>query len=182
MSVWLIIQILLNVTFFVGLLFCLVKIQKDREEDIRMAQGLRLLQSKISVLEDLSDHAEVQSKKIMSLLDSKMNEARGVLEPLDAGLGEIHQALAKGETIKKHLSEELPHDRLFDQQQKGKYLQAAQLSHQGWSPEDIARQLELPLAEVLLVQKVNKKKIIYSQGGTGSVAHPAQASHWDQAL
>lgn len=163
MSIWLFLQIFFNLTFFFGLLFCLVKIQKDREEDIRMAQGLRLLQSKIAVLEDLSDHADHQSKQIMSLLDRKMNEVKGVLKPLDDGLGEIHQALAKGESIKKHMHENLEHGRLFEQQQKVKYRQAASLVHQGWEAADIARHLELPLAEVRLVQKVNQKKIIYNK-------------------
>jgi len=161
MSIWLVIQVLLNVLFFIGLMFCLVKIQKDREEDVRMAKGLRLLQNKIAVLEDLSDHTEFQSKQIMALLDKKMTEARGVLKPLDDGLGEIHQALARGETIRKEICEDLPHDQLFDKQQKSKYLHAAQLSHQGWSAEDISHHLKLPLAEIRLVQKVNQRRIIY---------------------
>jgi len=111
MSIWLVIQVLLNVLFFIGLMFCLVKIQK--------------------------------------------------LKPLDDGLGEIHQALARGETIRKEICEDLPHDQLFDKQQKSKYLHAAQLSHQGWSAEDISHHLKLPLAEIRLVQKVNQRRIIY---------------------
>ena len=71
MSVWMVLQIIFNLIVLAGLAFSLLKIQKDREEDVRINQGLRLLKSKISVLEDLSDHTETQSKQVMSLMEKK---------------------------------------------------------------------------------------------------------------
>ncbi|MCJ8276199.1 MAG: hypothetical protein HRT44_11505 [Bdellovibrionales bacterium] len=77
MSIWILLQIVFNVLFLVGLSVAMVRIFKEKGDDPRLNQGLRLLQSKISILEDLSDHTENQVKQLMTLLDKKLHEVRG---------------------------------------------------------------------------------------------------------
>ena len=78
-SIWVLIQIFVNVFFAVGIVVALIKSFKTREDDPRLTQGLRLLQSKISILEDLSDHTENQVQQLMTLLDKKLHEVRGTI-------------------------------------------------------------------------------------------------------
>jgi len=161
MNLWFVLQLVLNFVLFSGVVFCLIKIQRDREEDIRINQGLRLLQSKIAVLEDLSDHTESQSRQIMSLMDKKLNEVRGVLQHVNQHIVDVDKAVEKSQKMAEKITKEIPHQEIVEQKITNKYVKAAKLAHQGMAVVDIVKHLGLPRNEVELIAKVNRKKCVF---------------------
>lgn len=161
MSIWILIQIVVNIFLVGGVSICIVRVFKNQEDDSRLTQGLRLLQSKISILEDLSDHTENQVKQLMTLLDKKLHEVRGTLHQVDAYMGEVDKSIEKGRKMAEEIQNEIAHDQIVEKKLENKYIQAAQLAHQGHSVEEIVAALNLPKAEVELIAKINKKKCVY---------------------
>lgn len=161
MSIWLFIQIVLNILLLGGVTICLIKVFKDKEDDPRLTQGLRLLQSKISILEDLSDHTENQVKQLMMLLDKKLHEVRGTITQLNEHIGEVDRSIAKTKKMAEDIQNEMTHDQIVEKKLENKYIQAAQMAHQGHSVDEIVDALNLPKAEVELIARINKNKCVY---------------------
>ena len=80
MSFWLLIQILINIVLFavVGILW--MKLSRPQKDDPRLSKGLQLLQSKISVLEDLSDRTETQVQQLTALIESKVKDVQAKIQ------------------------------------------------------------------------------------------------------
>lgn len=161
MSIWILIQIVVNVLFLVGLLVCIAKIFKDKEDDPRLNQGLRLLQSKISILEDLSDHTENQVKQLMTLLDKKLHEVRSTLNVVNEHISEVGRSIEKSQKMAEIIQNEIPHSAIAEKNLENKYIRAAQMAHAGHGVDEIVHQLGIPKAEAELISKVNKKKCLY---------------------
>ena len=177
MDFWFIVQVLFDVLLLVGLAFCLIKIQKDREEDLRINQGLRLLQSKIAVLEDLSDHTETQSRHVLSLMDKKIGEVRNVLRNINQHILEVDKAVEKSERMAQKITQEIPHQKIVEQNITSKYVKAAKLAHQGMSVVDIVKHLGLPKNEVELIAKVNRKKCVFENYDGPSPSNEPEEFH-----
>lgn len=169
MSVWVLLQIVLNICLFLGLLVCLIKLSKSKTDDPRLTQGLRLLQSKISILEDLSDHTENQVKQLMLLLDKKLSEVRGTISEVNVHIGEVDRSIEKSRKMAEIIQNEIPHDQIVEKKIENKYIWAAQLAHQGHSVTDIVNAVGLPQAEVELIARINKNNCVY--GTTESTAN-----------
>ena len=163
MTIWFIAQVIFDITLVIGLLFCIVKMRRDREEDIRINHGLRLLKSKIAVLEDLSEHTESQSQHIMGLLDKKIREVKKTLRHINQHMLEVDKVVEKSERIAKKMTEEIPHQEIVERNTTSKYIVAAKLAHQGHSVEEITEKLGLPKTEVELICKVNRKKFVFEE-------------------
>jgi hypothetical protein len=163
MSIWFLIQIVVNIFLVAGVALCLIKVFRDREDDPRLTQGLRLLQSKISILEDLSDHTENQVKQLMTLLDKKLHEVRHTIHEVHHHIGEVDRSIQKSQKMAQEIQNEIMPDRLVEKKLENKYIQAAQLAHQGRSVSEIVQALGLPQAEVELIVKVNQKKCVYGE-------------------
>jgi hypothetical protein len=166
--VWILLQVLFNIFVLAGIIVCLIKAFKSKEDDPRLTQGLRLLQSKISILEDLSDHTENQVKQLMTLLDKKLHEVREVMGQVNQHMGEVDRSIKQSQRVAQQIQNEMTPDRIFEKKLENKYIQAARLAHSGYSVEEIVQQLQLPKAEVELIAKVNKKKCVY-EGESGAV-------------
>lgn len=161
MSIWILLQLVVNVFLVAGVSVCLIKVFRDKEDDPRLTQGLRLLQSKISILEDLSDHTENQVKQLMTLLDKKLHEVRGTISQVNQHIGEVDKSIQKSRQMAQEIQNEIAHDQIVEKKLENKYIQAAQLAHQGHTVDQIVKVLNLPKAEVELIAKVNKKKCVY---------------------
>jgi hypothetical protein len=160
-SIWILLQIVVNVLFLVGLSVCIVKVFKDKADDPRLNQGLRLLQSKISILEDLSDHTENQVKQLMMLLDKKLHEVRGTLSTVNDHITEVDRSIQKSQKMAEIIRDEIPHTEIVEKKLENKYIRAAQMAHSGADVDEIVKALGLPRAEVELIAKVNRKKCVY---------------------
>jgi DNA-binding protein H-NS len=168
-SIWFLVQLVINVFFLLGLSLCIAKLFKKQEDDPRLTQGLRLLQSKISILEDLSDHTETQVKQLMTMLDKKMGEVRATMNSVNQHMHEVDRSIQQGQKMAEQIYQEINPDKMIEKKIENKYIQAARLAHQGWSVAQIVEQLSLPRAEVDLIVKVNKNKCIYEDRSQVSV-------------
>lgn len=163
MSIWVLIQVVVNIFMMIGVSICLVRVFRTREDDPRLTQGLRLLQSKISILEDLSDHTENQVKQLMMLLDKKLGEVRGTIQEASSHIGEVDRSIKKSKEMAAIIQNEIPHDQIMEKRIESKYIQAAQLAHQGHTVDAIVQAVGLPKAEVELIAKINKKNCVYDR-------------------
>ncbi|MCB0377098.1 MAG: DUF2802 domain-containing protein [Bdellovibrionales bacterium] len=170
MGIWFLIQIAVNIFFLIGLSMCLVKIFKDKEDDPRLSQGLRLLQSKIAILEDLSDHTENQVKQLMALLDKKLQEVRKAMSSVNQHICEVDRSIAKSQKMAEKIANEIPHQQIVEKNLENKYIKAAQMAHQGSGVDEIVQSLGLPRGEVELITKINRKKFVYEKSAPSSVS------------
>lgn len=166
MSIWVLLQIIVNIFVLVGVVVCLVKTFKTKEDDSRLTQGLRLLQSKISILEDLSDHTENQVQQLMTLLDKKLIEVRKTIQHMNVQINEVDRSIEQGKKMAQAIQHEMASDQMTEKKLESRYIQAAQLAHQGLGVEEIMQQVELPRGEVELITKVNRKKCVYQNSKT----------------
>ncbi len=161
MGIWGLIQILINVGFGLTLWLIWVKLSRPAKEDPRLSKGLQILQSKISVLEDLSDKTEIQVNQLSALLDRKCRELNHAVVNSEKQVQMIDQSIKKSMNVAKIFQDKIPHDEIIDRQRTQKYVQAARLAHQGQSFQEIAQSVDLPLAEISLIAKINKDETVY---------------------
>jgi hypothetical protein len=163
MSAWNVLQIAVDFLFFAGIGLCIIKLRARREEDPRLSYGLKLLQNKIAVLEDLSDKTEVQVKQLVVLLERKMTELQQGVQGADAQLARIDQAMGKTLEVATIFQEQVPHQEILERKVANKYINAARLAHQGVPSDQIQQQIDLPQAELDLIVKLNKENLTFSE-------------------
>jgi biopolymer transport protein ExbB/TolQ len=74
LSIWMLTQIIVNLILIVGIVTVWMRLSRPQKDDPRLSRGLQLLQSKISVLEDLSDRTDRQVDQLTKLLDNKTRQ------------------------------------------------------------------------------------------------------------
>lgn len=163
MTIFSILQVAFNLLFFAGIALCFIKIKGRREEDPRLSYGLKLLQNKIAVLEDLSDKTELQVKQLVVLLETKMRDLQQKVKDADAQLIRIDQSLHKTLEVSQIFQEQVPHEQIMERKVTNKYINAARLAHQGISYQDIQKQVDLPAAELDLIVKLNREQLMFSE-------------------
>ena len=73
-----------------------VRITKiQNQEDQRLSKGLQLLQSKLAVLEDLSDRTEIQVNQLIAILEGKIKDIQAKLIDADKVIGKIEKNISK---------------------------------------------------------------------------------------
>lgn len=160
MGLWSLLQLMVDVALVLGVGILWYRFKRPAAEDPRLSRGLQLLQSKIAVLEDLSDRTDHQVKTLSHLLDQKAMALQGQMMASETQVRKIEQ------TMEKNLStmEDFANERvLIERDDTAKYVQAAQLAHSGASIENIQREVELPREQLELITKMNKKQLMYDQ-------------------
>ena len=163
MSSWTLIQIFLNLLFLSSTVILWLKIHRPAKEDPRLSKGLQLLQSKISILEDLSDRTETQVQQLTGLMDQKAKQLQEVFLESEKQLHKITESQSKSLEVAQIFQDRIPHQEIAERQKTMKYVKAARLAHQGYSMEDILGQVDLSRAEVELIAKVNKDQLQFSE-------------------
>ena len=160
MSLWSLLQLMVDVALILGVGILWYRFKRPAAEDPRLSRGLQLLQSKIAVLEDLSDRTDTQVKTLSHLLDQKAIALQGQMMASENQVRKIEQ------TMEKNIStmEEFANERvLVERDDTAKYVQAAQMAHSGLSVENIQREVELPREQLELITKMNKQQLMYDQ-------------------
>lgn len=160
---WMLLQIVVNLLLFVMMGILWSRLSRPAKEDPRMSKGLQLLQSKISVIEDLSDRTDVQVKQLTSLLEQKIREIQNQIQKADQQMEKIDQSMKKSLEVANIFQDKIPHDEIVERQNTKKYVKAAKLAHQGFSAEEIAQQVDLSKGEIEFVVKVNKDQLMFSE-------------------
>lgn len=163
MSFWLLLQILFNLVVLSGVVGMWIRMSRPPKDDPRLSKGLQLLQSKIAVLEDLSDRTETQVKQLTALLESKVKDIQVKIQNSDKQLLKIESSMQKSLEVAKIFQDRIPHSEIVERQSTIKYVKAARLAHQGLSVEEIAEQVDLSSGEIEFISKVNRDKLMFCE-------------------
>lgn len=155
-------QLFINLSLAVGLGFLWIRIMRPSKDDPRLSRGLQLLQSKIAILEDLSDRTDHQVKQLSLLLEEKTKEVQRKIEAAQNHLHEIDQSMLKSHEVAKIFQDKIPHDEIVNRQNTIKYVRAAQMAYKGSSLDEIMSVVDLPMSELEFIVKVNREKLMFS--------------------
>ncbi len=164
MSFWTLLQILVNLILLAGLVALWIRSVRPPKDDPRLSKGLQLLQSKIAVLEDLSDRTETQVQQLTALLEQKIKDIQMKIQAADKQLLKIDQSTQKSLEVAKIFQDRIPHHEILERQNTIKYVKAARLAHQGLSVDQISEQIpELSRGEIEFIAKVNKEQLMFCE-------------------
>jgi hypothetical protein len=162
-SFWVLVQVLLNLVLGAGVVGMWVRLSRPAKDDPRLSKGLQLLQSKISILEDLSDRTEVQVQQLTALLEQKCKEIQAKIQTSEKQMVKIDQSMQKSLEVAKIFQDRIPHTEIVERQNTIKYVKAARLAHQGLSVDEIALQSDLSRGEIEFIAKVNKDQLMFCE-------------------
>lgn len=163
MNFWFLFQVVLNIVLFVGFAALWIRISRPAKDDPRLSKGLQLLQSKIAVLEDLSDRTEIQVQQLTALLESKVKEIQNQIQASEKQLQKIDQSMAKSKELANLFQDRIPHEEILERQNTKKFVKAARMAHQGQSVEEIIKATGLNQGEVEFIAKVNKDQLQFCE-------------------
>lgn len=163
MSAWIVVQIILNIGFVAAALVCWARLNRPQKDDPRLSRGLQLLQSKIAILEDLSDRTDMQVKQLTHLLDQKGKEVQEYVSSAQNQIAKVEDSIQKSMDVSKIFQDKIPHKEIIERQNTAKYVQAARLANQGMSVDELAERIDIPRSELEFIAKVNKNKLMFSE-------------------
>jgi hypothetical protein len=160
-NTWILLQIAFNILFALAFFVFWSRLKRPPQDDPRLSRGLQLLQTKISVLEDLSERTEVQVKQLTTLLEHKGRELQQKIQESAVQIHRIDQSMQKSLEVAEIFQDKIPHEEIIERQNSVKYLRAARLAHQGLSVDDIVNEVGLPKSEVEFITKVNRDQLMF---------------------
>ena len=177
LSFTIIAQILFNVVVLAGMGILFLKIFRPQKDDPKISKALQLLQSKIAVLEDLSDRTEKQVGDMCKLLDLKIKDVHQLISEVESQGNKLQQSMAKSAELANIFEDKIPHEEIIERKNSKKYIEAAILANKGVAADEIARQVDLSIAEIHMIQKLNKERLMFNADELPAWANPTnQAS------
>ncbi len=76
---------------------------------------------------------------------------------------QIEEALSKALDVSKIFYEQVPHAEMAERQKTSKYVQAAKLANQGFSAEQISQKVDLSIAEIEMISKMNREELQFAE-------------------
>jgi hypothetical protein len=146
-----------------GVFVVVMRMNREPKDDPRLSRGLQLLQSKIAVLEDLSDRTEVQVNQLTAILEQKAREVQAKVQLAEQHVHEIRVAMDRSLEVAKIFQDKIPHQEIIERQSTIKYVHAARLAHQGLGVDEIAAQVDLPKGEIEFIAKVNREQLMFNE-------------------
>ncbi|AFY00304.1 hypothetical protein Bdt_0596 [Bdellovibrio bacteriovorus str. Tiberius] len=153
----------MNLILLAGVVGLWVRLNRPPKDDPRLSKGLQLLQSKIAVLEDLSDRTETQVNQLTALLEQKVKDIQAKIQAADKQIGKIDQNMQKSMEVAKIFQDRIPHTEIIERQNTVKYVKAARMAHQGSSVDEIAREVDLSRGEIEFIAKVNRDQLMFCE-------------------
>lgn len=163
MNIWILLQVLINVSLMLGVVVMWVRLNRPAKDDPRLSRGLQLLQSKISVLEDLSDRTDRQVKQLSELLDQKSRSLQNKIFDSEKQVQKLDQSMFKSMEVAQIFQDKIPHEEIIERQNTIKYVKAARMAHEGKAIEEIASQIDLPREQLEFIAKVNKDQLMFDE-------------------
>ncbi|MBX7231711.1 MAG: DUF2802 domain-containing protein [Bdellovibrionales bacterium] len=153
----------MDVFLISGLALLWLQFKRPPKDDPRLSRGLQLLQSKISILEDLSDRTDLQVKQLTGLVEQKARHLQNKIIESEHQLQRIDQSMIKCKEVAEIFQDKIPHQEIIERQSTIHYVKAAQLAHSGKSVEEIASQVDLPRDQIELIAKLNKDQLVFDE-------------------
>jgi len=162
MSIGVLFLTVFNIGVGLGLVILWIRQVRPPKEDPRLSRGLQLLQSKIAVLEDLSDRTENQVKQLTQILDERSKHLQTKMLQAQETILKIEQSMRKSLDVAEIFQDKIPHEEILERNQQAKYVRAAQLAFEGRTADEIVAEVDLPRSEVELIAKVNRDQLTFN--------------------
>lgn len=163
MSFWILAQVLLNLVLLASVIALWMRLHRPQKDDPRLSKGLQLLQTKISVLEDLADRTETQVTQLTSLIEIKVREVQNQILLADKSIQQIESSMEKSKEVARIFQDRIPHQEIIERQNTIKYVKAARMAHQGASIEEIMSEVGISRGEAEFVAKVNRNNLQFAE-------------------
>ncbi len=161
MTVGLLSTIVFNIFVVLAIAIMWIRMLRPPKEDPRLSRGLQLLQSKIAVIEDLSDRTDNQVQQLMRILDERSKMLQTKMLQAEELTVRIEHSMRKSLEVAEIFQDKIPHEEIIERNQQSKYVLAAKLAHDGLSVDEILAQVELPRSEVEFISKVNREELTF---------------------
>ncbi|HAG92198.1 MAG TPA: DUF2802 domain-containing protein [Bdellovibrionales bacterium] len=153
----------MDIFLAVGIYVLWTRLKRPPQDDPRLSRGLQLLQSKITVLEDLSDRTDVQVKQLAGLLDQKTRVIQDKIVEADRHNYQIHESMQKSLEVAEIFQDKIPHEEILERQKTIRYVKAARMANSGASVDEISAQVDLPREQLELIAKVNRDQLMFDE-------------------
>lgn len=177
MSIWILAAIIFNVFVVLSIAILWIRQTRPAKEDPRLSRGLQLLQSKISVLEDLSDRTESQVRQLIQILDEKAKGLQNKMLQAQDTIRQIENSMHKSLNVAEIFQDKIPHEEIIERNQQSKYVVAAKLANEGKTVDEILAQVDLPRSEVEFISKVNREDLTFDPELLPEWAKTKEPSH-----
>lgn len=139
------------------------RLRRPPQDDPRLSRGLQLLQTKITVLEDLSDRTDAQVKQLSGLLDHKTRIVQNKILEAEQQMLKIDHSMNKSLEVAEIFQDKIPHQEILERQRTVEYVKAARMAHSGLSVEEIAESVHLPREQIELIAKFNRDQLMFDE-------------------
>lgn len=163
MSIWTLLQIVFNLSVFVTIAVLWMRLRRPPQDDPRLSRGLQLLQTKITVLEDLSDRTDSQVKTLTTLLDQKNRLLQNKILEAEQQMLKIDHSMHKSMEVAEIFQDKIPHQEILERQRTVEYVKAARMANSGLSVEQIAESVHLPREQIELIAKFNREQLMFDE-------------------
>ena len=182
MSIWTLLQIVFNLIAVASIAALWMRLRRPPQDDPRLSRGLQLLQTKITVLEDLSDRTDAQVKTLTTLLDQKNRLLQNKILEAEQQMVKIDHSMHKSMEVAEIFQDKIPHHEIAERQRTVEYVRAARMANSGMSVEEIAQAVHLPFEQVELIAKFNREQLMFDETALpewatreGEPSHPPQS-------
>lgn len=148
---------------FVGFVAMWMRLRRPPQDDPRLSRGLQLLQTKITVLEDLSDRTDAQVKQLSALLDQKTRMVQNKILEAEQQVLKIDHSMNKSLEVAEIFQDKIPHQEILERQRTVEYVKAARMAHLGLSVDEIAQTVHLPREQIELIAKFNRDQLMFDE-------------------
>jgi hypothetical protein len=163
LSFWVLLQIFTFLVLIASSVALWARLSRPPKDDPKLSRGLQILQSKIAILEDLSDRTDKEVRQLMALLEQKAKETQQTMREAEQLLGKIEASAQRSLEVAKIFQDKIPHQEIIERQNTLKYVRAAKLAYAGKPIEEIAQAVDLPRAELEFIVKVNRQQLQFNE-------------------
>lgn len=163
MSIWTLSQVLFDLILAAGFMAMWWRLRRPPQDDPRLSRGLQLLQTKITVLEDLSDRTDAQVKQLTSLLDHKARTVQNKILEAEQQMLKIDHSMHKSLEVAEIFQDKIPHQEILERQRTVEYVKAARMANSGMSVDAIAEAVHLPKEQIDLIAKFNRNQLMFDE-------------------
>lgn len=156
-------MVLVNTLCLFGFAILWSRLNRPAKEDPRFTKSLQTLQSKIAILEDLSDRIDQQSAQVTTILDRKLHDLRAQITESEKERERIELSRKKSLETAQIFRDKIPHHEIIERAQMTKYVQVAKEAHAGRSVEQICANTDIPRAEVEFIVKLNREQLMFDE-------------------
>ncbi|MCS6837730.1 MAG: DUF2802 domain-containing protein [Bdellovibrionaceae bacterium] len=150
MNMWELLLSLFALSLLTGYLILWKKLKALSGQEGSLSQGLQLLQTKIAILEDLSNRVEEQQKQAQIFFDNKHKQMQELLDTMEEKIRNLNE---KSSWLLDH------GEQLAERELTIKLTRAAILAHKGVPAVEIAKRLGLGLQEAELIASLNSQTL-----------------------